>query len=115
MVNPPLEDENARVCNHHFTADDYVKSVLEGHGPAKPKLKATAVPTIFSFTKPVKRRKLSEARAAKSQHDSLIGDLLGSSSESSSQAVTIPDKQELQRGEPQGYNNKKILVHHTTR
>ena len=81
MVDPPLDDDNARVCSHHFTADDYVKAVLPGFGPKNPQLKDTAVPTRFSFAKQVKRRKLSEAREAQSQHRSLISDLLASSSQ----------------------------------
>ena len=76
--------------------NDYVKSVLEGHGPAKPMLKCTAVPTIFSFIKPVKRRKMNEARAAKSQHQLLINDLLGPSSASRSQTVIVPYVNEWQ-------------------
>ena len=64
MVDPPLNDDNARVCSHHFTADDYVKAVLPGFGPKNPQLKDTAVPTRFSFAKQVKRRKLSPVPAS---------------------------------------------------
>ena len=84
LVDPPLDDPNTHVCSHYFAANDYVKSVLEGLGPAEPMLKQTAVQTIFSFIKPVQQRKMSKARAAKSQHQSLVDDLLGPSSASSS-------------------------------
>ena len=90
LVNPPLDDDNARVCSHHFTADDYVKPVLPDFGPKKPQLKDNAVPTRFSFTKQAKRRKLSEAREAQSQQRSLISELMASSSSSSSQNVSEP-------------------------
>jgi len=90
LVDPPLNDDNACVCSHHFTVDDYVKPVLPGFGPNKPQLKDSAVPTRFSFIKQAKRRKLSEAREAQSEQCSLVSELLASSSSSSSQNVSEP-------------------------
>jgi len=80
LVDPPLDDDNARVCSHHFTADDYVKPVLPGFEPKNPQLKDSFVPTSFSFAKQAKCRKLSEAKEAQSQQRLLISELLGSSS-----------------------------------
>jgi len=54
---------------------------LPGFVPKNPKLKDTAMPARFSFTKQAKRRKLNKAREAQSQYRSLIGDLLASSSQ----------------------------------
>ena len=85
-----LIHDNARVCSHHFMADDYVKPVLPGFGPKKPQLKDSAVPTRFSSTKQAKRRKLSEASKAQSQQRLLVSELLASSSLSSSQNVSEP-------------------------
>jgi len=67
MENPPIEDRNARVCSQHFLPEDYVTSALPGHGPSKKTLKPEAVPSVFSFVPPVKRRKISEARIASGQ------------------------------------------------
>jgi len=45
---------------------------VEGFGPKRPTLKADAIPTVFCFSNPVKRRKLSEAREARAMHHSII-------------------------------------------
>ena len=58
---PPIEDRIARVCSQHFLPEDYVTSVLPGHGPSKKTLKPEAVPSVFSFVPPAKRRKISKA------------------------------------------------------
>ena len=79
LVDPPLDDDNARVCSHHFTADDYVKPVLPGFEPKNPQLKDSFVPMRFS-AKQAKCRKLSEAKEAQSQQRLLISELLGLSS-----------------------------------
>ena len=76
LVDPPIYKVNARVCSEHFADTCYVSPVLEGHGPFRRTLKPDAVPTIFSFVSPPKRRKLSEARQAKSQHKDLVEGLL---------------------------------------
>lgn len=76
LVDPPIYQANARVCSEHFADTCYVSPVLEGHGPFTRTLKPDAVPTIFSFVSPPKRRKLSEARQAKSQHKDLVEGLL---------------------------------------
>ena len=66
----------AGVCSDHFTEHCYVSSILKGFGPSKRTLKADAVPTIFAFNSPPKRRKLSEARQAKAQHRAVVEELL---------------------------------------
>ena len=64
---------------------------MEGFGPKQPTLKADAVPTVFCFSQPTKRRKLSEAREAKALHRSIIDDLLAgpSTASRSSEGITI--------------------------
>ena len=79
LVDPPIYDKNARVCSDHFEETSYVSSVLARFGPSRRTLKADAVPTIFSFNSPPKRRKLSEARQAKAQHRDLMEGLLEAS------------------------------------
>ena len=79
LVDPPIYDKNGRVCSDHFEETSYVSSVLAGFGPSRRTLKADAVPTIFSFNSPPKRRKLSEARQAKAQHRDLVEGLLEAS------------------------------------
>ena len=78
MDDPPIYDNNARVCSHHFTEQDFVSSVVEGFGPkrATPTLKLDAVPTVFCFSNPANHRKLSEARESRVLHRSVIEDLL---------------------------------------
>ena len=76
MEDPPIYDNNARVCSHHFTEQDFVSSVMEGFGPKRATLKSDAVPTVFCFSNPAKRRKLSEARESRALHHSIIEDLL---------------------------------------
>ena len=67
MENPPIEDRNASICSQHFLPENYVSSVLPGHGPLKKTLKPEAVPSVFSFVPPAKRRKISEARIARTE------------------------------------------------
>ena len=76
MEDPPIYDNTARVCTHHFTEQDFVSSVVEGFGPKRATLKLDAVPTVFCFSNPAKRRKLSEARESRALHQSIIEDLL---------------------------------------
>ena len=83
LVNPPIYDKNARVCSDHFEEASYVTSVLAGFGPSRRTLKADAVPTIFSFNLPPKRRKLSKARQAKAQHRDLVDGLMEASGSAS--------------------------------
>ena len=80
MKDPPIHDSNARVCSDHFTEQDFVSSVVEGFGPKRPTLKPEAIPTVFCFSQPAKRRKLSEMREARALHRSIIDDLLAGSS-----------------------------------
>ena len=72
MENPPVSDKNARVCSNHFLPEDFIGSVLEGFGPSKKTLKPDAVPSVFSFVPPPKRRKTSEARIAQATHRGII-------------------------------------------
>ena len=59
-----------------------MSGAIEGLGPKRPTLKPEAVPTVFCFSQPTKRRKLSEAREAKSMHRFIIDDLLAGPSSS---------------------------------
>ena len=90
LVDPPIYDKNARVCSDHFEETSYVSSVLAGFGPSRRTLKADAVPTIFSFNSPPKRRKLSEARQAKAQHRDLVEGLLEASCSATPSATVEP-------------------------
>ena len=76
MEDPPIYDNNSRVCSHHYTEQDFVSSVVEGFGQKRATLKLDAVPTVFYFLNPAKRRKLSEARELRALHRSIIEDLL---------------------------------------
>ena len=69
-------DKNARVCSNHFLPEDFIGSVLEGFGPSKKTLKPDAVPSVFSYMPPPKRRKTSEARIAQATHRGIINELL---------------------------------------
>ena len=61
VENLPIKDRNTRVCSQHFLPEDYVTSMLPEHGLSKKTLKPEAVPSVFSFVPPAKRRKISEA------------------------------------------------------
>ena len=76
LVDPPIHDANARVCDQHFNDNDFVSPVMEGYGPSRCTLKPDAVPTVFCFTSAPKRRKLSKAREAKAQHCVIVDELL---------------------------------------
>ena len=76
LVDTPIYEANARVCSDHFSEDCYVSSILKGFGPSRRTLKPDAVPTIFAFNSPPKRRKFSEARQAKAQHRAVVEELL---------------------------------------
>ena len=71
-----MYDNTARVCSHHFTKQDFISSVVEGYGPKRATLKSDAVPTVFCFSNPAKRRKRNEARESRVLHRSIIEDLL---------------------------------------
>ena len=85
MENPPVSDKNARVCSNHFLPEDFIGSVLEGFGPSKKTLKPNAVPSVFSFVPPPKRRKTSEAKIAQATHRGIIDELLSPAAGPSSQ------------------------------
>ena len=53
---------------------------MEGFGPKRPTLKPEVIPTVFCFSQPAKRRKLSEMREARALRHSIIDDLLAGSS-----------------------------------
>ena len=76
MENPPLNDKNAHVCSQHFLPGDFTGSVLEGFGPSKKTLKLDAVPSVFSYVPPSKRRKTIEAQSALATHCDIITELL---------------------------------------
>jgi len=82
-ANFPMEDRNVRVCSQHFLPEDYVTSVLPGHGPSKKTSKPEAVPSVFSFVPPAKLRKISEARIARTEQRVMVDQLLSTSSSSS--------------------------------
>ena len=90
MENPPVSDKNARVCSNHFLPEDFIGSVLEGFGPSKKTLKLDAVPSVFSFVPPPKRRKTREARIAQAAHRGIIEELL-SPPDPSSQLNDAPE------------------------
>ena len=90
LVDPSIYDKNTCTCSDHFEETSHVSSVLAGFGPSKWTLKADAVPTIFSFNSPPKRRKLSEARQAKAQHRDLVEGLLEASCSATSSATVEP-------------------------
>ena len=76
MEDLPVSDKNARVCSDHFLPEDFVGGVLEGFGPSKNTLKPDAVPSIFTYVPPAKRRKTSEAQIAQATHRGIINELL---------------------------------------
>ena len=76
LEDPPIYDNNARVCSYHFTEQDFVSSIVEGFGPKRAMLKSDTVPTVFYFSNPAKHRKLSEARESRALHRSITEDLL---------------------------------------
>ena len=49
-------------------------------------LKPDAVPTVFAFNLPPKRRKLSEARLSRAEHKAVVGELLAEKEPDSSKA-----------------------------
>ena len=85
MESPPVSNKNARVCSNHFLPEDFFGSVLEGFGPLKKTLKFDAVPSVFSFVPPLKRRKTSEARIAQTAHRGITEELLSPPGPSSQQ------------------------------
>ena len=38
-----------KICSQHFTTDDFVTSPVPGYSPVRSRLKASAVPTVFSW------------------------------------------------------------------
>ena len=89
MIDPPIYEANACIFIEHFSETCYVSSVLEGFGPSRLMLKPDAVPSVFAFNSPSKRRKLSEARQAKAQHKAVVNELLGDSTGESAEAEFI--------------------------
>ena len=89
MVDPPIYEANAHVCSEHFSKTCYILSVLGGFGPSRRTLKLDAVPTVFPFNSPPKRRKLSEARQANAQHKAVVNELLCDSTGESAKAEFI--------------------------
>ena len=76
LEDPPVSDKNAHVCSCHFLPEDFVNSMLEDFGPSKKTLKPDAVPSVFSYVPPPKRRKTSEYRIAQTTHQDIINELL---------------------------------------
>ena len=54
----------------------FVGCIIEGFGPSKKTLKPDAVPSVFSYMPPTKRRKTSEVRIAQAAHHSIIDELM---------------------------------------
>ena len=50
--------------------------MVEVFGSKRAMLKSDTAPTVFCFSKPVKRRKLSKIRESRTLHQSFIEDLL---------------------------------------
>ena len=85
--SPYIYEANACVCSNHFVKTCYVSSILEGVGPSRQTLlKLDAIPTVFAFNSPPKRRKLSEARLSRAEHKAVVGELLGKKEPDSSEA-----------------------------
>ena len=82
----PVNEVNARICSNHFVETCYVSSVLGGFGPSRRTLKADAVLTVFAFNSPPKCRKLSEARLARAEHNTVVTELLGEKESDSTKA-----------------------------
>ena len=57
-----------------------------GFGPSRRTLKADAVLTVFAFNSPPKCRKLSEARLARAEHNTVVTELLGEKESDSTKA-----------------------------
>lgn len=76
---PPYpKDENFAVCGIHFTEDCFsrdLQSELTGKSKQKFKLKEGAIPTIFPFSKPKRKRISSETRQNKRQMKDVIDSL----------------------------------------
>ena len=65
LESPPVHDANARVCSEHFSPDSfttYMKEKLLDQPGGRRRLKNDAIPTIFTFSLPPKRRTASEGR-----------------------------------------------------
>lgn len=56
--DPPFNISTASVCSKHFKEDDFLKNIASG----RRMLTDTAVPSVFSFSKPKKTRKPPKAR-----------------------------------------------------
>ena len=64
LKNPPIHDQNARVCSAHFQPECFASSLRQEllSEPTQRRLRKDAVPTIFSFTVIPKPRECSERR-----------------------------------------------------
>ena len=75
MEDPPLDDENVRVCSKHFLPEDFTGGVLEGFEPLKKTLKPNAVPLVFYYAPLPKQRKTSKPRMALATHRDMVNEL----------------------------------------
>lgn len=60
-------NKNTKVCSLHFTSDDYISGDAALHS-ARRVLKATAVPSVFPWTREVYQRKSKTSQLAASMH-----------------------------------------------
>ena len=65
VTGAAITDSNARVCSAHFTQDDYIKPVLPDFKPMKAILKPHAIPSVFTCSPLLKRRRFSEMRGSR--------------------------------------------------
>ena len=72
---PPYpKDENFAICGLHFSDDCFIEDLQAKYcgTPNSFKLKDDAVPSLFEFSKPRKRRQSSEKRAAKRSRQDIV-------------------------------------------
>ena len=74
LVDPPIADVNARVCSQHFERRCFLtrmQETLTGK-PCKRLLSPDAVPSIFAYSVPTKRRAISETRSQSKRSKELL-------------------------------------------
>ena len=61
LRDTPSDSDNVRLCSEHFALDCFVRDLRSelGFKKAKPQLKADAMPSVFTFSRPTKPRSAS--------------------------------------------------------
>ena len=99
MLDPPYPEnpENFVLCELHFTDDNFKRELqfeISGHGKQRFKLIDGAVPSVFSFSAPIKKRSFAESRSKAWVNKRLILDAVQPTSSfpaSDEDIVSIPD------------------------